>query len=72
MAKQFSVDDAFEGTALQKRSAIFRDDDELTDGIAIRFHKKRYAAVKKIFDEKGIGFSVGIRSIVYDWLKQNL
>lgn len=70
MAKDFNVDKAFEGSALQKMSSLYEDDTEMTDGKAIRFHKQRYEALKKAFAAEGMDFGTGVRRICYEWLRR--
>ena len=71
MAKDFNVDGAFDGSTLQKMSALFENDDEMTAGKAIRFHKKRYEALKKAFKADGLDFGAGVRQVCYNWLKRH-
>ena len=69
----FSVDSAFDKSELQKKSDLFLNDKErMPKGVSIRFHKKRYEALKKIFDSRGLDFGSGIRQIAYEWLEKQI
>ena len=68
MGKDFSVDGAFENSELQKRSALFEEDTQMTAGKAIRFHEKRYEMLKKHFAAEGLDFGAGVRRVCYEWM----
>jgi len=70
MAKDFKVDSAFDNSALERYSGQWADDDEMTVGKAIRFHKQRYEALKRAFKSQGLTFGAGVRLVLYDWLKR--
>ena len=44
-------------------------DDTETVVFTLRLHKKRREALQRIFQEKGMDLSNGIRMVLYDWLK---
>jgi len=44
----------------------------LEDSQLISNLRRKVRELERLFKEKGIPFGAGIRSIVYEWLKQNL
>ena len=70
MAKEFSVDKAFEGRDLPERDSRWFSDTE-TQVCSLRFHKERQEALKQLFAARGLDFASGIRMVAYEWLRKN-
>jgi len=39
--------------------------------VSIRMHARRIKALERFFDSRGLGFSAGVRSILYEWCDKN-
>ncbi|MGO9287371.1 MAG: hypothetical protein ACLQIJ_01250 [Polyangia bacterium] len=66
-----TVRQGFEGRALETAEGTpgFEDDAE-TVSHAVRLHKKRKAALTRIFKGMGMDLGTGIRMVVYQWLDE--
>ena len=68
---KIGVEGAFQGRGLPKAREQFTDDTE-TSVVHIRLHRRRRDKIKELFNLQGMDMNTGIRSVLYDWLYNQL